>query len=358
MKTILKKWFLLNSGGGATPPFEWFESFATSQQPLADPLIIETGQQLDIVAQNSDMLIADNYLKKIGTSARPNNRIRSIESIESANGRVVGFKVIPNSADIRLGLETTTPNTTSHYFSFNSGLIQTVDRFSAVDIGYAYVNDTIYHVFILLREGGGAFWIVIDNGVYYLINVSTFYTYTEHKLYFDFGSCTSALIDWGRVQTIESLAGLWPFDTDVKNTPSAGTIFNHNTSGWIVYKIGTKTTSGTMEIRFRVQDANNYFCIKHNPANAQIQLSIYIAGVETVLQAYGGSVGAGSELKVFLNGTNIRVITNETSSLFANVTNANFTGATSGEVEALGNGVVSNLHTMPFNITSLIESLV
>lgn len=356
MRTVLKDYWW-RSGGAAAPPYEWFESFASPQQPLDDPFIIETGQSLDIVAQDSNLLIADNYLKKIGSSARPNNRIRSIDSIEKGAGRVIGFKVIPNSADARVGLETTTPNTTSHYFSFNSGVVSTVDRFSAVDIGYSYVNDTIYHCFILLREGGGAIWILLDNGVYYLIGVSTYYDYSEHKLYFDFGSCTSCLIDWARVNTIESLASDWPFDTDALTSPSAGTTFTHNTGGWIAYKIGTKTTSGTMEVRFRVQDANNYFCVKHRDSDFKIQLSVYIAGVETVLQAYGGSINATHEVRIFFNGSNIRVFTNETTALFANVTNANFASETDGEVESLGNGVISYVHTMPFNITSLISEL-
>ena len=358
MRNIKKlDWYWRSGGAAAPPPFEWFESFASSQQPLANPLVIETGQSLDILSQNSEMLIADNYLKKIGASGYHNNRLRSVEAIEKGLGRLVGFKVIPNAANFQVGL--VSPTTDSHFFQLSSsGLsIQAKDLFSLIDIGYTYVNDNVYYLFILLTDQNTAYHIILDNTTYYLTCISDFVNHTNHDLYISLANSTSTLIDWVRVNTIASLASQFPFDVDALATPSALTPFEHSAgSGWILFKIIGNNTSGVIEIKFRIQDANNYMSLKIN-SSFQAQISEVVASVENVLGAYAGVFTAGTVARIFFNGSNIRVFSGETSALKHNVTGSNFTSETDGEVTSLGNTAITYVHTMPFNITSIVGSL-
>lgn len=357
MKTS-HKWFLLNSGGATSPPFEWFESFAQTQQPITDPLIMETGQSLTIVAQSTDLSIQDNYLRKAGTSGGANNKIRSVESVYAGAGRLYGCKVVLNNGDIVVGLETTSAGTPSYAFYTGQNKIQPYVRFEVRDIGFSYVNDQVYHLFILLKSGAGAFWIIEDNGNYYLALHDTANNYTEHKLYYEARSSTLALVDWIRVNPVDSLASDWPFDTDALVLPSAGTSFTHDVNGWIILRLGTGTTSGNLQIKFRIQDASNYFSLVLNTSN-KLQLSVWVAGVETVLRTFAqmGALVSSQELKIFLNGSTIKIWGAE-STIKANITNSNFLTATNGEVTSLGNGTISWLRSMPYDITSIIESVV
>lgn len=360
MKTS-HKWFILNSGGGATPPpFEWFESFASTQQPLANPLVIETEQQFTIVAQNSQMSIDGGYLRKQGSGALGTNKLRSIESIESGSGRLVGFKIIPNATQFIIGLETTSAGTISHAFqSSTSGDFYARVRGETRDIAFDYVNGNEYTLLILLKAAKGAFWIVKDGSNYYLALTDTFYNYTEHKAYMDLGPSTLLLVDWFRVNLIEALESDWPFDVDSVSAPSSSTPFTHSTNGWIHLRLGTATTSGDMLVKFRIQDANNYFLLTFRASLPHtVQLSVFIAGVETVLRTHAqmGGFVAGADLKIFLNGNSIKIWGTE-NAIKADITNANFTTETNGEVTSIGNGVITDIHTMPYDITSVMDPL-
>lgn len=336
------------------PVIEWWLPFNKTQQPIDNPLIAYTGQYFNTIQNGSQLLAADNLIQKTGSGFNyGQNTLRSQASVIRKLGYTVGVLIYPTTTGNSIfGFETTTPGVGENAFNVASSAgvpyMAGVEGYSTVyPIGYSIVAGQPYYCFLILRNNG-AFYVVRDLTSYYLIDVNSTHSNASLKIYLDFYG-GNTLIDWMRAGPIPSISNEWFFDTSAITTVMEGSTFTHNANGWIVFKITTQSTGGA-EIRFRVQDANNYLKLVFN-ADRTATLSKVVAGVVTVLASNFGSFSNGTENKIFLNGSAIAVFDAETTALVANVTESSFVSSSGGVIQSLGGGTLAYVHLMPFDVT-------
>jgi hypothetical protein len=129
-----------------------------------------------------------------------------------------------------------------------------------------------------------------------------------------------------------------------------GTTFNHAANGLIEWTETTVPPGSNTSIRFRQQDALNYWFIQITTTGAMF-LTEVAAGV-TTNRANGGAggVASGHRCVVIFDGAQIRGVSNNVLQFNYSLA-ANFQTATAGQMETAGSGgAVSDLVSWPRNI--------
>lgn len=133
---------------------------------------------------------------------------------------------------------------------------------------------------------------------------------------------------------------------------TAGTTFTHDADGLIEFTPAALPSGSTLDIRFRRQDASNYWQLTiDNGGN--IVLNEVVAGVTTARTPSATTVTANDWLCLVLTGTTIRLLkyrvaTTAHSILWTYSSATNFATATAGEVVSLGTaGRISDVVCWP-----------
>lgn len=161
-----------------------------------------------------------------------------------------------------------------------------------------------------------------------------------------------ARIDWWRVAYLSA-----PWNSDygivtqmLSGARSPGDTFAHEADCLVEFTVTTLPSSGQIEVRFRVQDATNYWQVTID-SSGNLDLDEVVGGVVTQRGTSAGVVASGERIVIIAFGSTIYVV--ETITRRINYTSAtNFQAATNGELETEGTGgSVSNIISWPRNLS-------
>lgn len=111
------------------------------------------------------------------------------------------------------------------------------------------------------------------------------------------------------------------------------------------YTQTTLPSSGSLEVGFRVQDDNNLWKVGVSSTGA-ITLTERVAGVDTARGTAAGVVSAGHRITVTVEGTTIKVYSNNTFR-FTYASAANFQTIAQGKIGTISSGSISNIVAWP-----------
>lgn len=156
--------------------------------------------------------------------------------------------------------------------------------------------------------------------------------------------------------TVDQLTGNFAVENGIKTDElagaiTAGTTFTHEADFVTLATLTTRPSSGTLQIFFRIQDANNYWRFLVNSSGAT-QLHEIVAGTPTLRDGQASGLTGGELLQYRFVDEDITVFA-DTALILNYASAANFKTETSGEVEQLGTGgVINDLITYPYTQTA------
>lgn len=141
---------------------------------------------------------------------------------------------------------------------------------------------------------------------------------------------------------------------------AAGDTFTHLADGWVEFLVTALPSSGSIDVRFRVQDATNYMQVTIN-SSGNLVLNEVVSGTPNALGSSAAAIANGDTVKVTFFGANVRVMEGVNSSYTNRITTAaasNFQTATAGNLADEGTGGdVRNIRTRPRFATPLTTPL-
>lgn len=154
-----------------------------------------------------------------------------------------------------------------------------------------------------------------------------------------------------------------PFDTDdgiatdVKSgNVATGTIFAHESDFIMEFTVTTLQSGGDTYVRFRVQDALNYWTIVYN-SSGNFYLYEFVNNVPTQRGVSVAGVSSGHQIVIIAEGSTIKGYSNNTLR-FSYASATNFATATSGAVSSIGTGgAVSDLKTWPRTLSGRAKQI-
>lgn len=298
--------------------------------------------------------ISDNSLLVNGTPAA-NDGIVSADSAGTETGfaRMLGLAAF-------LTVKARTTFSSSLRFGFHSAGLAN----ASVDLGIGYsAQDTIdirvgataifthvgapgEHRFVIVSRQGGSLLFLKDAntaGRYRLLYplVATGGTPIFAKLRYGSNAMNMRFENFGVRQLVDSFAARFTPVFALTGTRPAGTVIFHPTNGVITFTAQTLPSSGTMRLRFREQDASNFWAIDFASTGA-LALIECIAGVEFTRQSAGaGSIVNGGVLLIKILNNTIRVAVNSTI-VMTHAGATNFASAQMGTLSSLGTGGACN----------------
>jgi hypothetical protein len=149
-----------------------------------------------------------------------------------------------------------------------------------------------------------------------------------------------------------------PFDSDfgiatdhLSGARTAGDTFTHEADAWLQFVVQTLPSAGQIEVRFRVQDASNYWQVTVDSAG-DVDLDEVVAGAPTQRGTKAGTVANGHRVSVRMVDDQINVYSQNAGSpgnadiSYSSATN--FKTETDGELETEGTGgAVTDIVTWP-----------
>jgi hypothetical protein len=233
-----------------------------------------------------------------------------------------------------------------------------------------FIDNTTLAVFDDLTSGAEYRWAVSlrANGAYYLLRTG--------------GQWSVLWVDGSRVDatiyptlSIDNAANInvydsarvcdlpAPFNTDFglatdrrAGARSAGDTFSHIADSLIEFTVTTRPTAGSVDFRFREQDANNYWQVTIDSTGA-ITLNEVVAGVATARGTAAAVVSSGHRVVVIADGETIRGYSNMVLR-WTYSSAANFKTATAGRLSDLGTGgAVSDIVAWPRRLTGTAKKI-
>jgi len=228
-----------------------------------------------------------------------------------------------------------------------------VDAFSEGQLFPAAVVGT-YSAYAVILRATGAIFGVQDAGIwrlFWITNTDT--TATLYARLHDVGiGALNLYADYLRALQLPA-----PFDTDyglatqrLAGARSAGDTFTHEANCIIEWTQTTVPSALQTEVRFRIQDATNYWQVTVDSTGA-LDLDEVVAGTPTQRATAAGVIANGDRVVIIADGTTIRVYEANTLRItYASATN--FATATAGELETEGTGgSVSEIIAWPRTLT-------
>lgn len=224
---------------------------------------------------------------------------------------------------------------------------------SDVLTGQAIAVNTTYQLGIVMRSAGAWFlakggslaeWTLLWASV--TANTATVYPAFQNR---------------HGVGTLDSLrafdlAAPWATDYGIATQQLAGArapgdTFTHEANALIEFTVGTVPAALQIELRFRVQDATNYWQVTVDSTGA-LDLDEVVAGVVTQRGTAAGVVANGDRIVIVADGTTIRVYEANTIRI-TYAAAANFQTETDGELETEGTGgAVTDIVSWPRTLSS------
>lgn len=335
-------------------PFRFWAAFEqTDATPVTSPLPVYSKDTMVVVQDSANLSIIDNTLKKEGTGAMANNFLTG-KGIPRKRGRCVAIRVkkININGFCAIGFLGSSGNA---QIIISNSKIAGKEVNSVVDIDFTITDDTYYNCFIVLRDAG-AYWFLQSGQNYYLLLVSARASVSPLYEYISLGGGSGSpivTVDWYREKQLSGyFLDEWIPVTDSITDAVNGDPFTHDTSGWILFYLQTKSSSANIQIKFRIQDASNYLLLEINSTNVG-KLYRVDAGVPTDIGGVApNAMGPGQEYKIFINGSTIKVFGALTNPLLFAVTENAFISETDGEITSLGTGGnITYVKALPFVIT-------
>lgn len=156
-----------------------------------------------------------------------------------------------------------------------------------------------------------------------------------------------------RVLVLDEFAGSASVATQrLAGARAAGDTFTHTANCSIGFVVTTRPSADQIELRFRIQDASNYWQVTVD-SSGNLDLDEVVAGTPTQRGTAAGAVTNGKYLVVHCTGSRIFVEDSNSQVIRINYTSAtNFATATAGELEVLGTGgAVSDIVAWPRTLT-------
>lgn len=367
MPTLQQKRLLL-SGGAPPLVFLLRDDFTTDQAaPLTSPRTAEPGPgTLNLVQNDGQFRISGNRLT-ITAQATAVWGDLSIAGV--ARARVVGRALLVlrniNSANTYSWVgwnNDSSPGDTGatglNAIRFDNGaLLQVVVEGSMILVG-AFAATTDYLLAIVYRTMGAFYFI--QGGVFpswTLLHVSVTGTSTPGYPAASFYNAA------GTIDTLRVLDLPAPFTDDfglasqrLAGARAAGDTLTHEANHLGEATLTTRPSAGQVEMRFRVQDANNYWQWTIDSAGA-LDLDEVVAGVVTQRATSAAGALSGHRVVWIADGSTIRLYTNNVLRItYASA--SNFATATAGQLVGLGTGgAVSDIVAFPRTLTGTASVL-
>jgi len=129
----------------------------------------------------------------------------------------------------------------------------------------------------------------------------------------------------------------------------AGDAFTHEANALIEFVVATVPSAGQIELRFRIQDATNYWQVTVDSAG-NLDLDEVVAGVVTQRGTSAAVIVNGDRIVIQMHGTNVKIF--EANTIRINYAAAtNFQTKTDGELETESDGAVTDIISWPRTIS-------
>lgn len=213
--------------------------------------------------------------------------------------------------------------------------------------GVAAINNQVYQCTVVLRSTG-AFYLVDSTLVWVGASLSA-----------NFYPCAVAgngnnnfVVD---NMAVVQLGAPWNTDYGIatqqlSGARSQGDSFTHTADGFVEWTQTTRASANYTEVRFRKQDATNYWSVQIDSTGA-VTLFEVVAGTPTS-RGTGSGVTSGQRMVILFFGTTIRVFRSGNNQIISYTSATNFQTATAGDVNAIGTGgAISNIVSWPRTVT-------
>ncbi len=333
------------------------DDFLTDEAaPIASPRTAEPGPgTLTVVDTNSVMPIVSGVLHVNGTVAA-NNGVLS-EQFSRVDGRVFAW-IVSDRTSINENAR----------FGFANGDLSG----STIDIGFDWQSSTVIRIktgvsiidtttigtatqfAAIMFAAGGA--LLYHDGT----NWKTLWIYNSPSTaqYAKMSLAPSAFNfktdNWRVHDSVDLVKSAIATDV-LSGSVSAGTTFTHEADCIIEFVVTDLGTAANTKIKFRQQDANNYWSISIWQTGT-FRLIETIAGANTVRANGGdGTLSGGERCVIISDGSTIKGYANSTLT-WTYTSATNFQSETSGKVELNTGGVVSDIITWPRTLSGAAKT--
>jgi hypothetical protein len=351
------------------------DEFTTNASaPLTSPRSCEPGPgTLTIVDTGNKLSIASNKLTGGGVQGNGDPRFYGA-GVTRVAGRFLTALLTPGNTDLSLvfGFSDSSSGVATGAILYFKRTATIKFLLPAEETIGAYASATAYQVGVSLRTAGALFFIKggaftewtllwVDN----TLNAVT--TYPEAGLLAGGGTQGVFTLDGLRMRDLPA-----PFDTDygpatqqLAGARSAGDAFSHEANCFIKFVCTTRPSAGNVDLRFRQQDATNYWQITVDSAGALV-LNEVVAGTPTQRATAAAGINNGHIITIIAEGSTIRGLSGGSGSPILRWTYAsatNFATATSGVLSDVGTGgsisdIVSWPRTMSGTALSVLNATV
>jgi hypothetical protein len=335
--------------GGKTVAYLLRDEFNTDQAaPLPSSRACEPGPGTLTIADAGNRLSVAGGTLQYATHATVAAASAMSPAVTHAAGRAVLMLATPVTQAGSNAIYGWSPNTNSRLGFTSANYV--VVRATFVGVGSdALALNTANNLAVVRRAGGGAWYVKGGRLVWVDAVVDT----TSLSA----GVNVSGLSESGSVDSLRVTDLDPPWDTDygistqrLAGGVAAGTAFAHTPDCLVEFTLTTRPTAGSTLVRFRKQDATNYWECEVNAAG-DIRLNEVVAGANTNRAVTTAVVLAGHRVVVIVDAGVIRGYSNNVLR-WTYSSAVNFQAATAGELNALGTGgVVSDLIGWPRAVT-------
>jgi hypothetical protein len=311
-----------------------------------------TAGRLTILDTESKLSISGGRLQVAGGRATPVLGDPGLKQVAPTN---VGFGRVPGRAFLHKSNRTTSGGTWRTGWSISAvatspttGVLHNADQTmniivngsAAVATGQSMALNTEYDLAYVLRATGC--FILINGGAFsawtllWVTNVETQGAVWGHL------ANNNSVGTWGDYRIVSQLGAPLNSDYGIATqrlvTPAASTAFTHTADAHIEATVTTLPSAGTIDLRFRQQDASNYWQVTISSTGA-LTLNEVVAGTPTQRATAAAAVANGNRVYLVLNGSSIKAWSNNVLK-WTYASASGFATATGGLLNSLGTGGV------------------
>ena len=331
--------------------YELRDLFATDDAaPLTNPRVCEPGPGQFNVVDSGWLAISGGQLVVNGTPANNDGMSQSVAPTRRAG---LAFLLdcparTTTNTTLRWGWNTAFPGNPNYGFRYTSTTTLTALS-SSTSMGTFTLGGGLHRTALVQRSTGC--FAVVQSPTYGPRLVWVFdnlATNLRSTLVASGTGASNLVMDNWRVV---DLPAPWNSDYGIVTQRVSGVVpddqaFTHAADALIEFTVATLPASGQIEVRFRIQDASNYWQVTVD-SSGTVDLDEVVAGTPTQRGTLASAISAAERVTIRLEASAIKVYGGVTQEInYASA--SNFATATSGKVETLGTGgVISDLIAWP-----------